>query len=110
MIPSATFIPVAERTRFIIEIGRWVLCEACRTAATWPFPQAVIVTVSSLQFTDTHFLAIVFHALQESGLAPQRLILRVTRSILLADKEHIEAAIAVLQEAGVTTSLTGFEV
>ena len=107
IIPAAAFVPVAEKTRFIEEIGRWTLHEACRTAAGWPSDQSIVIAVTAVQFTDPRFLATVFRSLQQSKLAPERLILEVTKAILLICRDHVEATVVALHKAGVRISLDG---
>ena len=87
LIPPLRFIPVAEELHLIEKIGAWVLREACRTAATWPEHLTVAVNVSVAQFEAGGVSEIVFAALKEAGLEPNRLELEITESLLLGDKE-----------------------
>ena len=84
----AKFIPAAEESGLIVELGRWVLEEACREAATWPAVRGgalvgVTVNVSGRQLREPDFAAQVAAVLAGSGLAPGRLTLEITESVLL---------------------------
>lgn len=84
-LPPDQFIGVAEESGLIVPIGAWVLREACRTAATWPPNIGVAVNVSPIQFRMPGFEKTVLSALHLSGLAPSRLELEITESLLLHD-------------------------
>ena len=107
-VSPADFIPVAEEAGLIGEIGQWALRRACRDAASWPERLRVAVNVSPLQLKSRDFVGIVQSALQESGLAPSRLELEITESVLLSNGD---LALAMLQEVraqGVTIALDDF--
>ena len=80
MISPAVFIPVAEDTGLINEIGEWVLKSACATAATWPAHTTIAVNVSPVQFREPGFALKVVGALGASGLSAHRLELEVTET------------------------------
>jgi EAL domain-containing protein (putative c-di-GMP-specific phosphodiesterase class I) len=82
-IGPSDFIPLAERTGLIKQIGEWVLHEACNAAVRWPSQIKVSVNVSSAQFQNASPFEAVCKALAVSGLPPERLALEVTESILL---------------------------
>jgi diguanylate cyclase (GGDEF)-like protein len=107
LIPPLTFIPVAEDLRLIDKIGAWVLREACRTAATWPSHLTVAVNLSPAQFAagicDT-----VAAALKEAGLAPHRLELEITESLLLGNTETIMTQLLTLKTMGVAIVMDDF--
>lgn len=111
-IPPAVFIAVAEQTGLILQLGRWVLNEACRQAATWPADHGreigVCVNVSPVQLQDAGFTDDVRAALDASGLDPARLRLEVTESLLLDDLETAISRLGLLQELGVTAVLDDF--
>ena len=88
-VPPATFVPIAESMGLIAAIGKWVIEEAARTAATWPSDTFVSVNLSVRQFYDQTLVSTVRNALEESGLAPCRLELEVTESMLMEDDEGI---------------------
>src|SRR5262249_14206468 len=93
------FIPLAEGTGLILDIGRWVLIEACRQAQVWQQTHtadlAMSVNVSARQLRDAHLVADVEGALDAAGLAPAHLTLEITESVLM---DNSEAAIARLHE------------
>jgi diguanylate cyclase (GGDEF)-like protein len=86
-VAPTQFIPIAEDIGAIIPIGEWVLREACNTALQWPDHVSIAVNVSAVQFQMPNLPAIVASALQDSGLAPHRLELEVTESVMLRDRE-----------------------
>lgn len=107
MLP-AEFIPLAEETGLIRQLGEWVLNRACADAVRWPEPIRVAVNVSVLQFRAGDLAEKVRRALRESGLPPSRLEIEVTESLFM-DKS--EATVAVLQELrtlGVRIALDDF--
>ncbi|MDU6377874.1 MAG: diguanylate cyclase, partial [Bradyrhizobium sp.] len=87
MISPAEFIPVAEDIGLIVPLGEWVLREACHEAATWPDGIKVAVNLSAVQFRSRNLVQVVMQALAQSSLAPERLELEITESILLAETD-----------------------
>ncbi|HBH63158.1 MAG TPA: GGDEF domain-containing protein, partial [Erwinia persicina] len=83
IIMPVDFIPIAEETGLIHSLGAYALYEACREAATWPGEQSVAVNLSPLQFKNSALVSVVEAALKESGLAPHRLEVEITESVLL---------------------------
>jgi diguanylate cyclase (GGDEF)-like protein len=108
LIPPMAFIPVAEDMRLIGEIGRWVLREACRTAATWPDDLTIAVNLSAAQFELGSVSAIVAAALRETGLAPARLELEITETLLLGNSEAILAELRTIKAMGVAIAMDDF--
>jgi predicted signal transduction protein with EAL and GGDEF domain len=108
MISPASFIPVAEDTGLINEIGEWVLKSACTTAATWPAHTTIAVNVSPVQFREPGFALKVVGALAASGLAANRLELEVTETVLINDDEATLAALNELRALGVRIALDDF--
>ena len=107
-ISPAVFIPVAEESGSIVEIGRFVLREACREAAGWPAKLRVAVNISALQIQDGGLPDLVANALEETGLEAGRLELEVTESLLLANAEAATEVLARIRALGVTISLDDF--
>jgi diguanylate cyclase (GGDEF)-like protein/PAS domain S-box-containing protein len=87
MVSPADFIPLAEETGVIDQLGRWVLAEACRTAASWPEPLVVAVNVSPVQFKRGQLVEAVTEALAGAGLDARRLEIEITESVLLEETE-----------------------
>jgi diguanylate cyclase (GGDEF)-like protein len=81
------FIPLAEETGQIVQIGEWVLRQACADAARWPKDILVAVNVSPLQLRGRSIVQTVFSALTAAGIAPNRLELEITENILLDKAE-----------------------
>lgn len=111
-LPPFDFIPIAETSGLIVPLGRWILSEACRQAATWKIGDdegflSIAVNVSTRQLDDPEFVASVRAALEETGLEPGRLILEVTETAL-ADAAVAERVLTELRELGVRTALDDF--
>jgi len=109
VVPPDEFISLAEETRLIVPLGEWALHEACRQAALWPKHLRMAVNVSAVQFQQPHTLQTsVLTALADSGLAPDRLELEVTESVLVQDAEAVIACLHCLRELGVRIALDDF--
>lgn len=108
VIPPSEFIPIAEQTGLILPLGRHVLRRACEEASFWPSELTVAVNVSPLQFRDPGFLASIDEALLASGLAPHRLELEVTESLLLDHRENSVETLRLLHQRGIRISLDDF--
>lgn len=83
MISPDQFIPLAEETGLIIQIGEWVLLTACTEAATWPTGVKVAVNLSPVQFRKSNLPEVVMYVLAQSGLPPERLELEITETALI---------------------------
>nr|WP_316643401.1 EAL domain-containing protein [uncultured Roseateles sp.] len=112
LMPPAQFIPVAEESGLIVRIGAWVLREACRQACQWPAIHGhrpwVAVNLSALQFRQGNLQALVESALVDSGLAPGRLDLELTESILISDPASVLEVVTRLKALGVMLSIDDF--
>lgn len=107
------FIEIAERSGHIIEVGEWVLREACRQARVWQdrYPDLALVmavNLSFLQFKRGNVLEMVVDALAGSGLRPERLELELTESILLQDVEATQQTLRALKALGVKLAIDDF--
>lgn len=102
------FIPIAEETGLIGQLGGWVLNQACGDAILWPEHMQVAVNVSPVQFRLGGFLETVRDALASSGLDPRRLELEVTEGILLNDTEETLAILSSLRDIGVKLAMDDF--
>ena len=104
------FIPLAERTGEIVALGRLVLRQACREAASWRGhpPPCVSVNVSALQIQAGTLVMDVSNALKESGLRPSRLQLELTESVFAGDRSNIIPTLVALREKGIKISLDDF--
>ncbi len=108
LIPPGEFIPFAEESGLIVEIGAWALLRACKDAAAWPGHIKVTVNLSSIQFEKGNLYSAVADALKVSGLAPERLELEVTESVLLRDHPNTHDILHRLRNLGVKISLDDF--
>ncbi|MDP1656351.1 MAG: EAL domain-containing protein [Hylemonella sp.] len=112
LVPPSKFINLAERSGHIVQIGEWVLNEACRQGKIWShqYPDAPVVAVnlSALQFKRGNVLDMVTKALATSGLRPDRLELELTESILLQDVEATMKTLQGLKALGVKLSIDDF--
>lgn len=108
LIFPAEFIPIAEETGLIVQIGEWVLREACRTAASWPDEIKVAVNLSTIQFQRGNLVATVVGALAASGLSPGKLELEITESLILTQSNETIATIRRLRELGVRIAMDDF--
>jgi diguanylate cyclase (GGDEF)-like protein/PAS domain S-box-containing protein len=107
VLPSE-FIPVAEESGLILPIGEWVLREACREAANWPGPAGIAVNLSPVQFRGNDLARTVTDALAKAGLAPNRLELEITESVLLQDTEANLALLRSFKQSGIRISMDDF--
>jgi diguanylate cyclase (GGDEF)-like protein len=108
LIPPLTFIALAEDMRLIDKIGAWVLREACRTAASWPETLTVAVNLSPAQFEAGTLSTVVASALEEAGLAPHRLELEITETLLLGNSEAIMTQLMKLKAIGAAIVMDDF--
>ncbi|MGY6710024.1 MAG: putative bifunctional diguanylate cyclase/phosphodiesterase [Rhizobiaceae bacterium] len=108
LVPPADFIPLAEETGQIVEIGEWVLSQACREAARWPGGEKIAVNLSALQLSDRDLPQLVQRILKESGLAPARLELEITESSLVRDEMRAIDILRRLRSLGVTIAIDDF--
>ena len=102
------FIPVAEERGMISAIGRWMLRRACSDAAAWPDHIRVAVNLSSVEFRTGDLLEKITDALTHSGLAPARLELEITESVLLQEDERNISLLHQIKNLGVSIVLDDF--
>ncbi|MES2130617.1 MAG: EAL domain-containing protein [Pseudomonadota bacterium] len=111
-VPPAEFIPILEETGLIVEVGAWVINEACRQMAAWrPLltgPMHIAVNVASRQFTDGNLAVDVAQALARHGLSPDMLGLEVTETALMNDTSHTAAVLAYLRDFGLHIAIDDF--
>ena len=107
-VPPSVFIPVAEETGMIVELGEWALNRACTDAANWPNGVKVAVNLSPIQFRERSLPLQVVSALAKSGLPAKRLELEVTERLLLEDNDRTLATMEQLNNLGVNLSLDDF--
>jgi diguanylate cyclase (GGDEF)-like protein len=108
MISPADFIPLAEEIGFIVPMGEWVIRQACATAAQWPDNLHVAVNISAIQFRSPGLMQVIVSALADSGLAPTRLEIEITESVLLHNKEATLAVLHQLRALGIRIAMDDF--
>jgi EAL domain-containing protein (putative c-di-GMP-specific phosphodiesterase class I) len=108
MIGPGEFIPLAEETGLIVPIGEWVLRKACAEAARWPANLTIAVNLSPAQFRSPQLVPNVMSALAFARIAPHRLELEVTESVIMQDRDAAFAALGELRQRGVRIALDDF--
>jgi diguanylate cyclase (GGDEF)-like protein/PAS domain S-box-containing protein len=108
VVPPAEFIPIAEQTGLIKQIGDWTIREACNAAARWPNDLVVAVNLSPKHFQLSDIPQVVSEALRESGLSPHRLELEITESLLIERPDHVVEKLTELKSLGVTIAMDDF--
>ena len=108
LVSPIVFIPLAEEIGFIVPLGKWVMHRACLDALTWPSRITVAVNVSAVQFKRDSLIDMVRDVLKETGLAPERLELEITETVLLARTGEITATLHVLRDLGIQISMDDF--
>lgn len=108
LVAPADFIPIAEETGLIVQIGEWVLRQACATAASWAEPYRIAVNLSPVQFSHGGLIETVHAVLVETGLSPKRLELEVTESLLISDLDMALHTLRRLKGLGVSIAMDDF--
>jgi diguanylate cyclase (GGDEF)-like protein/PAS domain S-box-containing protein len=107
-ISPAIFIPIAEETGAILEIGDWVLKTACREAAMWTAPLTVAVNVSAVQLYNANFVQELHQILLETGLPARRLEIEVTETALIRDFNRALSTLRLIKALGVRIAMDDF--
>jgi diguanylate cyclase (GGDEF)-like protein len=108
LIPPDQFIPLAEETGLIVPLGEWVVRQACDDATSWPGNVKVAVNLSPVQFKQAELFDVIQSALQKSGLAPERLEIEITESVLLERAAENHSFIEKLKRTGISLALDDF--
>ena len=108
MMSPATFIPMAEQTGHIVEIGGWAMRQACREAASWPGQIGVSVNVSGRQLREGLLAGQVAVALAETGLDPERLELEMKEAMLIEADLEMVMTLSAIRDLGVGLSVDDF--
>jgi diguanylate cyclase (GGDEF)-like protein len=110
-VQPALFIPVAEQNGLIVDLGRWVLREACATLARWRLRQdgfVMAVNVSPRQFKASGFVAMVKECLHEFDVPPEQLEIEITEGLLLRNQDEVSVILDELHALGVRLSMDDF--
>ncbi len=107
-VPPSEFIPLAEETGLIAQLGEMVLRKACREAARWPTGLRVSVNLSARQFQNVDLVGLVKQVVRETGLPAVRLELEITESVLIGDKAGVLEVLRGLRDLGVHIALDDF--
>ncbi len=108
LLEAVDFIPSAEVSGLILQLGGWVLRQACRDAASWPAGVRVLVNLSPRQLASTGLFQAVQDALREAGLDPARLEIEITETSLLQMSRAVGALMDTLQSMGIRIALDDF--
>jgi diguanylate cyclase (GGDEF)-like protein len=108
MVQPGLFIPVAEESGLIIQLGEWVLREACREAASWANPLQIAVNLSPVQFQHGDLPKLVHEVLLETGLSASRLELEITEGVLIGDLSRAVSILRRLKALGVHIAMDDF--
>ena len=104
----ATFIPIAEDSGLILQIGEWVLRTACAEAATWKSPLTIAVNVSTVQIHHANFAHTLSDILTRSGLPPERLEVEITETALIRDMARALTTLRQVKGLGVRIAMDDF--
>ncbi|MFI5013991.1 MAG: EAL domain-containing protein [Hyphomicrobiales bacterium] len=107
-VPPGVFIPVAEESGAILQMGEWALRTACAEAASWTNPLGIAVNVSGLQLHSPDFPQLVHEILFQTGLAPHRLELEITETALVRDLNRALSTLRSLKALGVHIAMDDF--
>ncbi|GMN14263.1 hypothetical protein MTsPCn7_20400 [Altererythrobacter sp. MTPC7] len=102
------FIPIAEDTGLIQDIGAWAIRRTCLDLASWPENIRCAVNVSPLQFSNPDLPNVITRAISDAGISPSRLELEITESVFLSDDEGTDAMFSALKKIGVRLALDDF--
>jgi diguanylate cyclase (GGDEF)-like protein len=108
LIPPDRFIPLAEDTGLIVELGAWILRQACADAVAWPERFRLAVNLSPVQFRRGNVYDLVVNALADSGLAAERLELEITESVLLDRDANCHVLLQQLRDIGISIAVDDF--
>ena len=108
LVSPNDFIPLAEDTGLIVQLGQWVMARACADAVTWSRPVRVAVNFSPVQFKQRGLVEAVAATLTSSGLPADRLEIEITEAVLLHDSVSTLATLHGLRELGVRISMDDF--
>ena len=107
-VSPTTFIPIAEETGLILQLGEWALREACREAASWAVPLTIAVNVSGIQILGPHFVSLLHEILFKTGLQPDRLEIEITETAVIRDPARAMLTLRQVKTLGVRIAMDDF--
>ena len=107
-IPPSVFIPVAEETGLMLQLGEWVLRQACRDAVLWEHQAKVSVNVSPLQLAHAELASVFEQILRETGLPPCRLEIELTETAIMTNRERALHVLRQIKALGIGVALDDF--
>jgi diguanylate cyclase (GGDEF)-like protein len=108
LIPPAVFIPIAEESGLIHQLGEWVIRRACATLSRWPDDIRIAVNFSAVQFQNVGILQTIVQALTDANVSPRRLEIEITESMLISKYGSAQSILNALLELGLTVALDDF--
>jgi diguanylate cyclase (GGDEF)-like protein len=108
MIPPTEFVPVAEETGMIAQIGEWVLRKACKDASLLPDNTFIAVNISPVQMISRDFLPLVRGIVSETGIDPARLELEITESAMMQDRDRAAWLMGELADMSISVAIDDF--
>jgi len=108
LVAPNDFIPFAEETGLIVEIGEWTMVEACKEAMNWPSHINVAINISPSQFIAKGLVAAVKYAVKKSGIDPTRIELEITETVLISDTDRALTTLHELHALGVRIAMDDF--
>ncbi|KRA50474.1 putative bifunctional diguanylate cyclase/phosphodiesterase [Devosia sp. Root635] len=108
LVPPAEFIPIAEQSNLIVDIGDWTIMQACLAAVNWPEHLTVAVNLSAKHFRRSDISMVVKRALAVSGLAAPRLEIEITEGLLMENPEEVVEKLGEIRALGVTIAMDDF--
>src|SRR5690606_9408294 len=107
-IPPSVFIPIAEESGLVLQLGEWVMRTACSEAASWTNPLMVAVNVSAVQVHAPNFVAFVRQVLAETGLDPSRLEIEITETAMIRNINRALSSLRQIKALGVKVAMDDF--
>ena len=112
LMPPMKFIDIAEESELIVEIGKWVIFQACSQMVQWRkdniFIEKISVNVSTIQFLKTDMVETITTILEKTGCDPHHLEIEITESVLIQNKESMSKTLETLREIGVEFAIDDF--
>ncbi|MHA6690262.1 EAL domain-containing protein [Devosia sp. A449] len=107
-IPPSDFIPIAEESGLILQIGEWVMRKACADAALWTNPLSIAVNVSAVQMQNAGLPDMIMQTLLQTGLSPARLEIEITETALVRDIKRAIHSLRQIKALGVRVAMDDF--